>query len=157
MIFQADTAFALELIALVLGLWILIKVRGKEVGNLKGFGSFVGYFVIVSAFLALLCTGYYSVKYWEDGRFNQPAQGQMMMGGNSGMMMSQMSGNHHGNMMSKMGMSKDQCQKMMKNGGVNQAKCGGQMMQDDANDNKMMNDNMYHDMMNKSDVGNTDN
>ncbi|NIA18476.1 MAG: hypothetical protein GWO85_00100 [Simkaniaceae bacterium] len=103
MVFQADTAFALELIALGIGFWILIKARGDEAGNLKGFGSFIGYFIIVAAFLALLCTGYYSMKYWEDGYFNKPYPGKMMM----------MRGSH---MMEEMGMHSDQCGKMMKSG-----------------------------------------
>jgi len=152
MIFQADTAFALELIALVLGFWILMKARSKEAGNLKGFGSFIGYFVIVSALLALLCTGYYSLKYWNDGYFDKPAQGQMMMKSASGMMMGQMPGNHHGNMINKMGMDKDQCGKMMKDG-MDPAKCE-QMMKSGMIDDKMMKGNLDHDMMNdnKADV-----
>lgn len=150
MIFQADLAFALELIALVLGFWILMKARSKEAGNLKGFGSFIGYFVIVSALLALLCTGYYSLKYWNDGYFDKPAQGQMMMKGAGGMMMGQMSGKHHDNMMGKMGMDKDQCAKMMKNG-MDPAKC--EQMKSAMMNDKMMKGNMDHDMMNKSDMG----
>ncbi len=146
MIFQADLAFALELIALVLGFWILMKARSKEAGNLKGFGSFIGYFVIVSALLALLCTGYYSLKYWNDGYFDKPVQGQMM---------NQMSGNHHGNMMGKMGMDKDQCEQMMK-GGMDPAKCE-QMMKSGMMDDKMMKGNMDHDMMNDSKADDSDN
>lgn len=103
MMFQAEAAFALGLIALGLGFWILVKVRSDKVGNLKGFGAFIGYFIIVGAFLTLLCTGYYSMKYWEDGYFNKPYPGKMMM----------MRGNH---MMGEMGRYSDQCGKMMKSG-----------------------------------------
>ena len=155
MIFQADTAFALELIALVLGVWILMKARSKEAGNLKGFGSFIGYFVIVSALLALLCTGYYSLKYWDDGYFDKPAQGQMMMKGAGGMMMGQMSGTHHGNMMGNMGMDKEQCEKMMKDG-MDPTKCE-QMMKSGKMDDEMMKGNMDHSMMNDTKADDSDN
>jgi len=120
MVFQADTAFALELIALGLGFWILLKTRSTEAANLKGFGSFIGYFIIVAAFLALLCTSYYSVKYWEDGHFSQPSQSQsMMMGG-----MHKMQGCNHGMMSGKMGMGGNSCGQMM-----GSQKCGDMMGQ----------------------------
>lgn len=73
MVFSADAAFALILIALGTGYWILVKARQQETGNLKGFGTFLGYFILIVAFLTLLCSGYYSLRYWEDGYFNRPA------------------------------------------------------------------------------------
>ncbi|MFQ6610326.1 MAG: hypothetical protein ACE5D7_05935 [Fidelibacterota bacterium] len=109
MVFQADTAFALELIALGLGFWILLKTRSTETANLKGFGSFIGYFIIVAAFLALLCTSYYSVKYWEDGHFSQPNQSRSMMTGS----MHKMQGYNHGMTFGKMGMGGNSCDQMM--------------------------------------------
>lgn len=39
MVFQADAAFALILIALGVGCWVLVKAKGQEAGNLKGFGT----------------------------------------------------------------------------------------------------------------------
>jgi hypothetical protein len=75
MVFHADTAFALILIALGVGFWVLVKARSQEDGNLKGFGTILGYFIVVLSFLVLLCAGYYSVRYWEDGYFaSRPAK-----------------------------------------------------------------------------------
>ena len=47
MVFHANAAFALILIALGVGFWVLVKARGQEAGNLKGFGTILGYFTIV--------------------------------------------------------------------------------------------------------------
>ena len=47
MVFHADAAFALVLIALGIGFWVLVKVKGQGAGNLKGFGTIPGYFIIV--------------------------------------------------------------------------------------------------------------
>ncbi len=47
MVFHADAAFALILIALGIGFWVLVKARSQETGNLKGFGTILGYFIIV--------------------------------------------------------------------------------------------------------------
>ncbi len=47
MVFQADAAFALILIALGIGFWVLVKARSQKAGNLKGFGAILGYFIII--------------------------------------------------------------------------------------------------------------
>ncbi len=111
--FQATAAFALGLIALGIGFWVLLKTRNDEAGKLKGFGSFIGYFIIVIAFFTILCTGYYTVRYWEDGYYNKPRLAQMTMMPGGGMMMGQMPGRTHGNMMGEMGRHSAQCQMMM--------------------------------------------
>lgn len=82
MVFLGDTAFAVELIALVAGAALLV-LASKEGASYKGLGKIVGYFTIVASILALLCTGYYWIKYWEQGQFDSPQtmSGMSMMGG----------------------------------------------------------------------------
>ncbi|NOZ04181.1 MAG: DUF4199 domain-containing protein [FCB group bacterium] len=137
MMFQADAAFALELIALGVGFWVLLKTRNNEAGNLKGFGTFIGYFIIVVAFLALLCTGYYTVRYWEDGYFTRTNTAQMAMM----QRMYKMQNCDHDMMkkdrcekMMSAGKKDMNCEKMMKGekmkGGMMKGKMGG--MQDKA-------------------------
>lgn len=93
MMFQADTAFGTELIALVLGTGLLLWASKEDV-CCKGFAKIVAYFTIVASILGMLCTGYYTVRYWEDGHFKHPQsmsmsgmQGMNMMNGKKGMMM----------------------------------------------------------------------
>lgn len=93
MMFQADTAFGTELIALVLGTGLLLWASKEDV-CCKGFAKIVAYFTIVASILGMLCTGYYTVRYWEDGHFKHPQsmsmsgmQGMNMMKGKKGMMM----------------------------------------------------------------------
>lgn len=69
MIFLADIAFALELAVLVLGTALLIFIS-KEECSYKQFGKVIAYFVIVTSIMAILCTSYYSIRYWEEGIFN---------------------------------------------------------------------------------------
>lgn len=118
MMFQAGTAFAQELIALGIGFWVLLKTQNAEAENLKGFGTFIGYFIIVSTFLAILCTSYYTVKYWEDGHFVKPNAGQVVMM----QRMHDLQNCDHNMMSGQMGMHGDQCNKMMEKGSMN-AKC----------------------------------
>lgn len=61
--FLADSAFALELLALVAGTWLLIT-------HGQGFAKGVAYFTIVASILALLCTSFYSTKYWASGKYD---------------------------------------------------------------------------------------
>lgn len=116
MMFLADSAFGLILIALGVGFWVLVKSRSTDLGNLKGLGTFLGYFIIVVSFLVLLCAGYYTTRYWEDGHFRSPAAVTMpMMGGMMGSMHGGMKGSMHGNMMgnSMSGEMHGKCMKMM--------------------------------------------
>ena len=46
----------------------------------KGLAKLVGYFAIAAAALAMLCTLYYSVRYWEDGYFKTPMTIHMRSG-----------------------------------------------------------------------------
>lgn len=78
MMFQADAAFATELVALVAGTFLLVWAGRKEDVCCKGFAKVVAYFTIVAAIFALLCTSYYTMRYWEDGYFRSPgAMGAM--------------------------------------------------------------------------------
>lgn len=122
MMFLADAAFALTLIALGIGFWVLLKTKNSEADNMKGFGTFLGYFIIVFAFIVLLCAGYYSLRYWEDGYFTKPPAGHMMM-----QRMHGMSGGSHEMMMG--GMHGEKCEKMMKSGMGDMDKC--EMMKGD--------------------------
>ncbi len=128
MMFLADSAFGLILIALGIGFWVLVKSRSADLGsNLKGLGSFLGYFIIIVSFVVLLCTSYYTARYWEDGHFRTPAATMPMMGGMMGQMQGGMMGPMHGGMMGKMhgGMMSNpmhdemqkNCMKMMQNMG----------------------------------------
>ena len=54
----------------------------------KGFAKIVAYFAIVTSVLAMLCTFYYTVRYWEDGHFRHPQS--MSMSGMQGMNMEMM-------------------------------------------------------------------
>lgn len=87
MMFQADAAFGTELIALVLGTGLLLWASKEEV-CCKGFAKIVAYFAIVTSVLAMLCTFYYTVRYWEDGHFRHPQS--MSMSGMQGMNMEMM-------------------------------------------------------------------
>lgn len=71
MIFLADIAFALELIALAIGTALLIYAS-REGSSFKKFGKIIAFFTIVASILAMFCTSYYSYRYWEDGFFNSP-------------------------------------------------------------------------------------
>ncbi|MFQ6612754.1 MAG: hypothetical protein ACE5D2_06595 [Fidelibacterota bacterium] len=107
MIFHADIAVALALIAIGVGFWVLSKSQSMENTGLKTTGKFLGYLITVAAVLTLLCTTYYSLKYWEDGAFKSASAGQMCT--NHGGMMGGMMSGHQG----MMGMMGGGCDKMM--------------------------------------------
>ena len=71
MMFQLDTAFATELIALVLGTGLLVLVSKWEVKCL--FTKIVGVFVIAASIGGMACTVYWGAKYRSLGYFyHQP-------------------------------------------------------------------------------------
>jgi predicted membrane protein len=76
--FYADAAFALELIALALGVFLLVWLR-IHTEQAHKMCKFFAYLIIVLAILALLCTSYYSMKYWVAGYFGHP-RAMMMQG-----------------------------------------------------------------------------
>lgn len=140
MLFLADTAFALELIALGVGFFVLLKAQKDETGSYRGLGRVLGYFILILAFFALLCTSYYAVRNWEDGRFQSraPMMGAMMGSMHGGPMMGMGAGcgMKAGGMHGKDG---DNCPMMDKKGGMMKGKMEhkGKMMNHDG----MMGDN----------------
>lgn len=76
MVFHADMAFATELIALAVGTALLVWSGSKENVCGKTFAKIVAYFTIVAAVLTMLCTSYYSMRYWEDGFFRKSFHGK---------------------------------------------------------------------------------
>lgn len=77
MMFIADAAFALELLALATGVFLLLKAYKEDI-PFKAFTKFVSYFVIVTAFLGMLCTTTYVIRYMMNGYF--APMGRMMQG-----------------------------------------------------------------------------
>jgi predicted membrane protein len=115
-IFHADTAFALELIALGFGVFLVVwfRIHTEQAHKMC---RFFAYLIIALAILALLCTSYYSIKYWVLGYFGHP-RAMMMQGKMKSSQMQQMM--KRCKMMknqmqdSKMPMMKDQMQGHMK-------------------------------------------
>ncbi len=68
MIFQAGQAFATELIALVAGVSLLIWSE-KDAIPFRKWAKAVGYFTIVASVLTILCTGFFTIRYWKSGQF----------------------------------------------------------------------------------------
>lgn len=92
MVFKFHTAFALGLIALVAGTYLIAKVHSEGTCCNK-FAKVVGWFVVVTAFLGLICSTYYSFSYWSAGKYEHgkmwrgkhmmmhPGKGKRMMKG----------------------------------------------------------------------------
>ncbi|MBA2655315.1 MAG: hypothetical protein H0U71_09680 [Gammaproteobacteria bacterium] len=72
MMFLSHTAFALEVIALAIGISMLIWSKTANNNLAKTFG----YIIAILAVVGMLCPLYYAFKYWEDGYFGTP-WGQM--------------------------------------------------------------------------------
>jgi uncharacterized Zn-finger protein len=77
MVFLADIAIATGLIALVAGA-ALLAYSCKAGMSCRTFVKAIAYVTIALSVLSLLCTGYYSLRYWEDGYFKHP---RVMMDG----------------------------------------------------------------------------
>jgi len=70
MVFLVDIAFAIELIALVLGGALLYFIKAHKIQFT--FGKVIAYFVIIVALLSMLCSFYYGTKYWVQGYYEKP-------------------------------------------------------------------------------------
>jgi hypothetical protein len=84
MMFNAHTAFACELLALVAGTLLLLYADKTEV-NCKKFAKIVGYFTVVVSILNMLCTTYYTFKYSREGLFESSSTMMRMPGMPQGM------------------------------------------------------------------------
>lgn len=71
MVFKANLALAVGLIALVSGTYLLARA-GKEEMCCKAFAKIIGTIVVILSILSLLCTGLYSFRYLEEGYFLPP-------------------------------------------------------------------------------------
>lgn len=76
MIFKMHSAFALGLIALVAGTYLVTKMSSSDQCCNK-FAKVVGWFVIITACLGLVCTTYHGIAYSKDGKCGC---GKMMRG-----------------------------------------------------------------------------
>jgi len=68
MVFKFHTAFALGLLAMVAGMYLIMKAK-KDGACCKAFAKVVGWFVIITAFLGIVCSTYYSVLYMQAGLY----------------------------------------------------------------------------------------
>lgn len=100
MVFCANAAMALALLALAAGTMLMLFAAKQEV-CCKGFGKVIGIIIVVISLLLILCNGYHKFAYWKAGEMGCP---MMKGGGGMGMM--------HRKMMEKM--SPDEREKMMK-------------------------------------------
>lgn len=64
MMMKWDMSFAVELIALVMGAKLLMKVCKEEV-CCKLFYKIIGYFVVIASMILILCTAFQSYKMME--------------------------------------------------------------------------------------------
>lgn len=77
MMFLLDAAFAIELLALTFGMGLFIwALRNKGEG--VGLGKFMGFIVVILSVIALLCTTYYGLLYWAQGKFDDPMNNSSM-------------------------------------------------------------------------------
>lgn len=78
-----EMAFAMELIALALGTLLLVWSAGQP--TCQRCTKTIAYFVIVLSISSMLCTTYYSYKYWQAGEFKPRGKHRMMMQDSGGM------------------------------------------------------------------------
>lgn len=76
--FALDLSFAVELIALGLGVAFLIWASRNE-GNGIGLARFTGFLITLLALFGLLCTSYYGINYWVKGYFKTPSSHMLIM------------------------------------------------------------------------------
>lgn len=83
--FESHIAFGVNLLALVAAAGLLGFAAKTDV-CCKTLMKGVAYVVLVLGVLNILCTSYYTVRYWEDGYFKTPyGQSCPMMNGQGGM------------------------------------------------------------------------
>lgn len=83
--FESHIALGMNLLVLVAAAGLL-GFAAKTDACCKTLMKSVAYGVLVLGVLNILCTSYYTVRYWEDGYFKTPHGKQCsMMGGKGGM------------------------------------------------------------------------
>ena len=107
MMFESHIAFGVNLLALVAAA-ALLGLAAKTEACCKSLMKSVAYIVLVSGTLNLLCTSYYTVKYWEDGYFKTPYSAQCPMMNGQGMIQNGMMNGDMMKMMNMMGGMKNQ-------------------------------------------------
>lgn len=70
MMFQVDTAFALELLALIGATALLLAAKRAE--KFAGFAKLISFLGIVLSILGMVCTAYYALRYRSEGYFDKP-------------------------------------------------------------------------------------
>lgn len=78
MMFLLDLAFAIELIALGVGVAFLVWAYRSEGAGIA-LARVFGYIITISAVFVLLCTTYYGTSYWAQGYFKSPMAPMLMM------------------------------------------------------------------------------
>jgi hypothetical protein len=82
MVFEIKMAYALELIALVGGAFLVMK--GCQAPDChRRFGKIVGWFAVVVALLLMLCTAWHSYVFWKSADFC-PQKAMGLRGGRMG-------------------------------------------------------------------------
>ena len=71
MMFLLDLAFAVELIALGVGVGFLVWAYRHDRAGIA-LAKVFGYIITIAAVLALSCTTYYGTNYWLKGYFKSP-------------------------------------------------------------------------------------
>ncbi len=74
--FLFDLAFAVELIALGVGVILLVFAYRNE-GAGVSLARLFGYIITIAAILSALCTTYYGICYWKQGYFKSPVSDTM--------------------------------------------------------------------------------
>lgn len=89
--FESHIAFGINLLALVAAA-ALLGFSAKTESCCKSLMKTIAYLALLLAGLNLLCSTYYTVKYWKEGYFKTPCgqHAPMMMNGQGGMMNSDM-------------------------------------------------------------------
>lgn len=101
MVFCADAAMALALLALAAGTWLLLSAA-KEGVCCNRFAKVIGIIIVAISLFLILCTGYHKFIYWKSGEMGC----SMTKGGGMGMMhrkmMDMMNPGEHERMMKTM-------------------------------------------------------
>lgn len=79
MMFHIHSMFAMELLALVAGVALLIFVSSATSRKITGsWGIFIAWFVIIVSALSIICSVYQSISYWKTGYFKMEKNMMMM-------------------------------------------------------------------------------